>query len=244
MTLASEIISDAYRETNLIPLGVAPNANQITEALNRLNPIVLSCVGNEAGDELKDLNYGGDNDQSSFIVDWIPDNTRLVFNNSAAVTLDADPEPYEGQRLAFVDNAGNLNTYNVIISGNGRKIEGASSITLSVNSDARQWLYRADTGNWVKINALASGDTMPFPAEYNDYFVIALAVRLNPRYGQSLSSESFETYKRTRSQIRARYRRKTFDIQCDPGLVSRRQNYGWGFNGFDTGSLWPWGAAL
>jgi hypothetical protein len=50
MTVASSIITDAYREGNIIPMGSTPNANQQTEALSRLNVILTSTIGNEVGD--------------------------------------------------------------------------------------------------------------------------------------------------------------------------------------------------
>ncbi len=240
MTLVSEIISDAYRESNIIPLGATPSTAQTTEALNRLNPILLSAVGNESGDELNDINYGGDYDESEAITEYIPANSRLILNLTAAVTLEADPDPYEGQRMAFTDVGGNLATYNVTVEGNGRTIEGAASVTLSTNGDKRQWLYRADTANWVKIEELEEADTMPFPSEFNDYFVIMLALRINPRYGQALSQESLEMLKKSRVQLRSRYRRKGLNSQTDPGLLGPRDYNFYSDTAFNRGRGWPY----
>lgn len=222
MTLVSTILADAYRETNLIPLGGTPNTNQTTEALRRLNSIVLSTIGYEAGDDLVELNYGGDYDQSSLIVDYLPDNVRLIFNLDAAATLYLDPNPYDGQRLAFVDAGGNLNTYNVTLDGNGRKIAGAATAVLNTDSDSRQWMYRADTGNWVVLTTLVAGDEMPFPSEFDDFFVISLAGRINPQYGQNLAPESVERYRSIRSRLRARYGRRGYRAEVDDGLLHRR----------------------
>lgn len=205
MTLASSIIKNAYRETNLIPMGVDPNTNQVDEALDRLNAVLLSTLGNEVGDGLNDINIGGDFDQTAWTSPNLPDDARLVLNLNTAETFLLDPSPYEGQRLSFVDVGNNLSTYNVVLDGNGRNIEGAATLTLNTDGDSRNWLYRADTGNWVKITSLASTDEMPLPVEFDDYFITALAMRLNPRYGQSLTQETVEYMKRMRSQLRARY---------------------------------------
>jgi hypothetical protein len=205
MTLASDIISAAYRESNIIPLGVSPTTAQTTEALDRLNNILLSTLGNEVGDGLNDINIGGDFDQSDWCSPYVPDDTRLVFNLSAATTLVLDPSPYEGQRLSFVDVGGNLATYNVTLDGNGRNVEGGATLTLSTNGDSRNWLYRADTGNWVKLVVLADSDTMPLPSEFDDYFITMLVMRMNPRYGQNTTQETVEALKRMRGQIRSRY---------------------------------------
>lgn len=222
MTLVSDIIQRAYRETNLIPLAGSVSANQSTEALNLLNTIILQTFGNEAGDELRDLNVGGGHgefDESDLLTDWVPDDTRLVLKLDAADTVDADPYPYEGQRLAFVDVGANLATYNYVIDGNGRTIEGAATMTLSTNSDSRQWMYRADTANWVKIASLTTADQMPLSAEFDDYFIIALAMRLNPRYGQTIDTASFTVFQKSKSRIRSRYRPRRRFTPTDPGLL-------------------------
>lgn len=245
MTLVSNIIKRAYRKTNLIPAVASPNANQTTEALEMLNPLISSIVGNEVGSELTDFNYdpSGDYDQSYLLNgdQWVPDNSRLVLNLTGATTVLADPYPYEGQRLAVVDVAGNLATNNLIIDGNGRLIEGAATVTLSTNSESRQWLYRADTGNWVKIEELEAADTMPFPVEFDPYFVLMLAVQLNPMYGQTLSPHDTDMLRRMRSQLRARYANRNDYSLPDFGVTNPKDlyNYGYNSNYFNQGYFWP-----
>lgn len=243
MTLASSIITDAYRESNLIPMGNAPTTNQQTEALGRLNTIVLSTVGYEAGDGLDDLNIGGSYNQSALVSVFIPDNARLLLNLSSPMTLNLDPEPFEGQRLSLVDVGGNLGTYNVILNGNGRKIEGASTVTMSTNSDTRQWMYRADIGTWVKITTLVYTDAMPFPAEFDDYFITMLAMRLSPRYGQTMSSESVAAMKRARSLLRGRYhawREVASDLDTRGYLTDNGASTNLNSSEFNTGRPYPW----
>lgn len=243
MTLASGIITDAYRESNLIPMGNSPNTNQQTEALGRLNVLILSTIGNEVGDALDDMNVGGSYDQSSLAMEFIPDNARLVLNLTGSKTLNLDPFPFEGQRLSFVDVAGNLATYNLTLSGNGRKIENAASLVLNTNSDSRQWMYRADLGCWVKITTLIYTDAMPFPSEFDDYFITMLALRLNPRYGQALASETVLALKRARSQLRSRYHAWK---QIRPDLDTRgfsSDPYAQGDTNttdFNAGRAYPW----
>lgn len=242
MTLVSAIIKRAYRETNLIPLASDPSANQSTEALEHLNPIILSSVGYEAGDGLTDLNYSsGPYNQSEYVSEWIDDNIRLVLSLEADTELDLDPRPYEGQRVAIVDTAGNLATNTLTLNGNGRTIEGASSVLLDTNSLNRQWMYRGDTGNWVRINELTTSDQMPFPVEYDPYFIIMLAARLNPAYGQSLSAETVKMLDRARSSIRSRYTRKDFMAPTDPGLVDTRERiYSSSMQSFNIGRPRPY----
>jgi len=208
LTLVSSIITQAYRETNITTIGVSPTAAEQSEALGLLNNIVLSSVGNEIGDELRDLNIGGDYDETDYTLSWVPFNARLVLNLEEATTLYLNPQPYTGQRVAFTDAAGNLATYNLIINANGRKIEDAATLTLSTDDEAREWLYRGDTGNWVRILPLITTDSMPLPSDFDDYFISALAIRLNSRNSAATSQETLEVFKRGRRNIRARYRNR------------------------------------
>lgn len=206
MTTASGLITAAYRESNLISLVATPTTNEQTEALNRLNPLVLSTIGSEAGNELTDIQIGGTYDQSSSVTTFIPANSRLALNLSAATTYKLNPLPLDGERVAIADAAANLNTNNLTLSGNGRRIETAASVTLNTASLSRQWMYRADLGNWVRLTDLALSDAMPFPEEYDDYFIVSLALRLNPRHSASLAPESQAALERSKQQLQARYR--------------------------------------
>lgn len=244
MTLVSNIIKNAYRETNLIAIGVTPNGNEITEALDRLNAIVMSTVGNEVGDGLDDLTLGGTYDQSFLCSNYIPDDARLILNLSSAKTLNLDPHPYEGQRLSFKDIGGNIATYNLTITGNGRLIEGAASLVLNANSDSRQWMYRSDTGNWMRITDLLSSDPLPFPEEFDDYFITMLAMRLNPRNSAVTGPDTILALKRSRNQLRGRYhnyRQVSSDLDTRGYNSDPRSTGGFtNMNEFNTGRPWPY----
>jgi hypothetical protein len=238
LTLVSEIIQRAYRANNLIPIGATVTANQSTEALAYLNSLLLSTVGNEASDGLTDIIIGTSYDETDITTQWVPDNARLILNLTAAKTFYLDPQPQDGQRFAIIDVDGNLNTYNVVINGNGRNIETASTVTLNTASLNRQWMYRADTGNWVRIAAVATSDEMPFPREFDDYFILMLAVRLDPQYGQTIPPETARMLSRARSQLHSRYA-LTKEILPDvdwQSVPSQRRFYtAFGSNNFEVG---------
>lgn len=241
MTLVSQIITDAYRETNLIPLGATPNTNQMAAGLNSLNRIISSTLGFEVNDELRDLNIGGDVDQTIYTEEWVPDNIRLLLNLTAAASFDLDPAPFDGQRFSIVDVGGNLATFNVTINGNGRRIEDAASVVENTDDLVKTWMYRADTGNWIVIATSEEADQMPFPEEFDDYFILMLAMRINPNYGQTLAPESVNRLSSMRSKIRSRYRKQINFMQADPGLVRYDDFYGWfGNAAFNSGRPWPW----
>lgn len=207
MATATETIDSAYRESNLIAVGASASTAQQAEALPLLNSIILSAVGNDAGQELADITIGGTYDQSEVVRTYIPENARLALNLSGGMTFNLHPRPYDGQRVALVDAAGNLATNNVTLDGNGRMIEGTATLTLNTDGESRQWLYRADLGDWVRLTSLVAADDLPFPTEFDDYFAILLALRLNPRHGRELTQSSGVWLETTAKRLEARYRR-------------------------------------
>lgn len=212
MTLVSSIITQALRESNVIALGANPNPGEAAEALDRLQSIVLSVLGNEVGFVLEDWNIVSATSitkPSSFTQPaagfTVAPQSRLVCNLSEATSLDLDPLPQDGQRVSVIDIAGNFATRNLTLDGNGRKIEGSATKVLSTNGTAQQWVYRADTGNWVTVDPLTDSSEMPFPEEFDDFFIIMLAGRMNPRFGRELSETSVARLAQQRQQMMMRY---------------------------------------
>ena len=224
--LVSDLITQALRESNLISLNATPTGNQQSEALGRLNSLILSTVGTEAGTEITDLPIGGSGDASSLCSPYVPANVRLVCDLSEAKTLTLDPNPYEGQRLAVVSASGNFDTCNLTLDGNGRNIESGPTKVLNLPGRGLnyQWLYRADTANWALISILTTADQTPLPTEFDDYLIIMLAKRLSPRYAQALAQESIAELNRQKNIIRARYRQRR--PQQDLGTIGLMGQHG------------------
>lgn len=216
MTTVSQIITDAYRQGNLIAKGATPTTAEQTEGLRYLNRIVKSVFGSEAGEDLLPFPIGRENISRPGGYPWyndvpdndwfVPKNLRLMFNLQDAVSIYLHPDPDDGSRFAVKDVAGNLSTFNATIYGNGRNIDGASSIVLNTNGEASEWFYREDLGNWVKYTNLALEDTFVFPEEFDDFFITMLAIRLNPSYGVQLDPQSSAILSRSKRQMVARYR--------------------------------------
>lgn len=228
MTLVSSIIVNAYRESNLTGVGRSLTSNQETEGLSLLNGLIPATIGQEVGQELYDINVGGQYDWP--IWDYAPENVRLVLNSGAPQTLYLHPKPYDGQRLAVADAGQTLASSNLTLNGNGRQIEGAATLVLDTDGLCAQWLYRGDLGNWVRIEGLELTDAMPLPIEFDDYFAILLAMRLNPRHGRELASSSAVWLERQSNALQARYRRPR-DVQDwgSLGLLGQRRTWDTGF---------------
>lgn len=259
MTLVSQIITDAFRQSNILALGATPNTLQQDEALRYLNRIVKSVFGNEAGDPLTAFPIGRQNISRPSGYPWwdnvpdndwfVPKNIRVMLNVDMSVNLYLHPDPDDGSRFAAIDAAGNLATYPVTVYGNGRTIESGLSVLLNTNGFDAEWFYRADLGNWMKYAPLLLVDTFPFPEEFDDYFITMLALRLNPSYGTSLDDQSMVVLTRSRTQLRARYT-QNIDVRSELALIrparvaADRDQWGntyWLYQPnamFDKG--WPW----
>ena len=228
MTVVSQIITDALRQSNLIALGTSPSLAQQSEGLRFLNRIVRSVFGNEAGENLTPFAIGQNNIERPQGFPWynqvpdgqwfVPENYRLMLNLEDSLTVYLHPMPDDGARVGVVDVSQNLATYNFILNANGRRIENVTALTLSTNGAQNEWFYRADQGNWFKTTNLIESDTFPFPEEFDDMFITMLAIRLNPAYGRALDQQSAMVLQRSRTQFRARYK-NIIQTRSEEGLI-------------------------
>lgn len=216
MTTISTIITDALRESNRIAAGATPPAALVTEGVTLFNRIMASVLGWEVGGTLKQWPVGitGYVDPPAEAVAnvWAypTANSMLACNLSSAQTIYLPQQPADGTRIGVQDLQGNFATYNLTLNGNGRRIEGAATLTLSTNSLNRQWFFRADTGNWVRVATLDDSDDFPFPLEFEDWFIFMLTLRFAPRLGPAMPDATIAAMKRAQSQFIARY------LQNDP----------------------------
>lgn len=259
MTLTSQIITDAYRQSNLLAIGVSPTQDQVDEALRYLNRIVKSVFGNEAGDPLEVFPVGRNNIQRPSGYPWwntvpdndwfVPKNIRVMLNLEEPVSLYLHPEPDDGSRFAVIDASENVSTYNVTIQGNGRLIEGNFNLILNTDGVDKEWFYRADLGNWMLYAPLTMDIAFPFPEEFDDYFITLLAIRLNPQYGVMLDAQSKLVFDRSGRQLRARYTqniptRSELALIRMPKVSYDRDIWGTSYRYYNPNSMfdkgWPW----
>ncbi len=251
--LISSIITDAFREANILPLGKAPTALQSTEALRLFNAIITAIYGGDAGEELGDWPlgiYGRESmaDPISFTPDQIQRptiNRRLIAVNTTALTVYLTAWPQDGARMGIADPFGRLAAFPVTLDANGRTIENAATLLLNTNGTFQEWFYRADLGQWVKLSALTAVDNLPFPDEFESFFILMLALRLNPRYGRSMDEQSAAIMKQGRTSFVARYL-QSMPLEIDDGIswpFMSTQSYDQqrqfsSSQGFDRGSYW------
>lgn len=249
MTILTDIIQQAFRDANLIPIGTSPTAAETAEGLKRLQVLIRSVLGNEAGENLTAIMVGNTNvvsPQGSYdnSQEWtlrpLPLNVRAMCNLTGAQTLYANPNPQDGSRFSVQDAASNFATFNLTIVGNGRLLEGSTAnIVLSTDDIMREWFYRADLGDWKRVTSLVAADEMPYPEEFDDLFIVMLAMRLNPRNSQALSQESAAMMERSREQFRARYS-QIINTPSDLGVLNLGQQFYGGrrYNIYNGWSAW------
>lgn len=226
MSKTPEIIYDAYREANMQAAGQPLKDVQKTEALTLLNRIVSGAYGYEVGEQMYDWPLGqvgiapedqawwGENEWN-----WPPANVRLIAASEEPQHVRILPQPSDGARIMLIDPNNMLAAAPVTLDANGRTIEGQRTLTFNIDGTSTMWIYRAELGDWVKLSVLTGADDeeFPFPTEFDDYFVIMLAARLNPRYGRALSDESSAMLSRTLDKLKARYAQEVATVG-DPGV--------------------------
>jgi len=225
LTTISTLIRDAFRESNLIAISADPTEAEQAEGLRLLNRVVLSLLGNEAGDPLNTFPLGSNNvsrpsgfpDQPQN--DWfVPVNVRLVLNLTDDQTVYLHPQPNDGARFAVVDKSDNLSTNSLTVMGNGYTIEDEPSLVFNTNGTAREYFFRADTGNWTAVSPLTAESESPFPEQFDDLLIISLAMRLNPRHGVAADAQSVETLRSLLRKFKAQYG-QTVETPLEEGLL-------------------------
>lgn len=225
MTTVSQLITDAYQYNNLVALSVIPNAAEQAKALRYLNRIFRSVFGNELGESLSSWRYDSvyglrptalqANDLRYYSNNRPPANTRVVANLTAAATITLPSVPQDGARFALQDATRNFATYPMTVSANGRLIENATQVVLNTNGSNAEWFFREDTGNWAKIADLALTDDFPLPSEFEEFFIMMLAMRLGASEDIDLNNQLVFVLKDVTKKLKSRYRQRT---QISPEL--------------------------
>lgn len=264
-TLNTSILNDAYREGNIIPIGVAPSTNQLAEGLLILSRLVRGILGYKMGENLQDWyvpqpqrtalvagnwpQFPGEYDYFSLygtslsqsVFPYPPNNRRIVYGGTAQ-TVYFPEKPNAGGQMSLIQASGagdGGQTGDILtLNGNGRTIQGANTQTFSFNSGAGntpfapvRWFFRDDLSDWVLIadptdgNGSASTDFIPYPEEFDDFFICAASKRLAARYNKVVSKETIERALEMESAFLARYRQPTVTVYGSDNFPRSYQSY-------------------
>jgi hypothetical protein len=212
MTVLQSIVTQGYRELNLLAIGKSPSTFQNDEGLLLLQNIIEVTVTGDSGEVMKDWLLGNfdrqDRDRINLPAYYFANpaiNRRLVAVHDQAMTVYLPPHPSDGSLIGIVDPFMRLAALPVTLDGNGRTIENTQTVVADTNGLNRTWFYRADLGNWQRLTDLALTDEMPFPKKYDFYFSIGLAMRLSGRTGRRVSEITAAAYAKLRQQFVAQY---------------------------------------
>lgn len=251
MATAEEIIDEAYRENNLIPIGAAPTGPERTEALARLNNIVLATYGTLVGEWLTDWETPpkratsedarwprnpANTELPSDVWPYPPPNARLITNLTKATTVYLYPQPDDGAVMEVANAGEDFSTYALTINANSRRIEGADTVDLTGTDRTYRWMYRADLAEWVPISTLILSSDMPFPAEFDDYFIATLNLRLCARNAREPLQTTASLHMSLRERMKRRYTQEmASEWRPDGRFFNTYQAYA---SSFSSGTRW------
>jgi len=203
MALVSDVIRFAYREANFNTVSGVPTALEYAEGLSLLQPIVNSLPGMVTGIRMKPWFIPAPQKVSPIAADYPamsssalapqnifnpPSNRRLMMRNTEDVEVFFQYQPQPGAVMEYVDTG-----HEGIVTLNGNAsffglVGSNESVVIDPDSGGgrnlpRRWHFRADFGGWQELTTLALTSTIPYPVEFDDYFITALAIRLSPRFG-------------------------------------------------------------
>lgn len=244
MTLTSEIVKEAYRENNIIPVGREPTDAEVAEALPRLNNIVRSLFGRTVGIYLKDwpvppsttapVNarypmWPATEKLPDDVYPYPPGNARLLCRQTQAKTVYLQQNPQDGAVVEIVPNGADFEAAPLTIDANGRLIAGALTLVQDAAlTEQRRFMYRADLSSWTEIAELTADDPLPFPSEFDDYFICALNIRLSPRYSAAPAALTAAVMKAKEKDMKTRYWQSVDAPTVISGELRTQQSYGQG----------------
>lgn len=224
MTTAAALVSRAFREGNLIPIGKAPTSAEQVEGLAVLNSYMLSIFGFEVGSKLREwpvpphqrvagptrtypLLPGAERSLVPTYPLQVPANSRIIWDGSDQHVY-MHPKPADGAlvALALGSGASAANVGSITVDGNGRRIDGDDTFVMAeADFVLQRWFYRADLAQWISIRPLALADEMIFPVEFDDLWVCMGMIRLAPSFGKQISTATATRVTEMKTLLQTRY---------------------------------------
>jgi hypothetical protein len=194
------IVTEAFRENNLIQVGDTPDGAEYVEAEKLLVKFIYSLFGYELGDRLQNFSEFDPTIK-------LPPNSRIIITSESPSYVELRDDPKDGERFSVIDPEGLLslsNTFEVRVPSGTIQWENLAVLNLGY-IDAT-WFYRAETGNWFPVNNLTSDDESPLPQEFDDLLSLWLAMRIAPRMGAQTKPETVQVYSRIKKMLTSRYK--------------------------------------
>jgi hypothetical protein len=258
--LAQEAVERAYREAAIKTINSpAFTPAELDEGLSRLNGFLMSLFGAEIGENLSEwavptvqitapLNADpvalpfpsnqSDYDQtfpigertpaSTAYVSQPPQNSRVLWRGGSAGTVYLPSNPSDGARMAFVSVA---SPANLTIDGNGRLVDGASTMVLLPGFDPLTLFYRSDLADWRPIQPLTLTDPLPLPPEFDDLLVAGTAIRLTGLDEIDPTAGTMFIYNRLLPRCKQRYTQRASTSYGGQNVPDTHQSYNQWYGG-------------
>ena len=228
MATGRQIVLSAFREGNLVASGATLTEPQLTEGLQLLNEYIESLLGLEFGEIAFDwpfrvTNLSRSETRSRFplfprqqdlpleLLPFPPSNVRVLMSIDNNDTIYFPPLPEDGARMAFLEVSSPSTQFTV--RGNGRLIEGQLSlVTTPQEISGRRYFYRADLGNWVRIEAVTADSTPFLPPVFDELLTLGLLERLVGRSGRELTASQDRRFRRILVRAKGQYEQNTPEV--------------------------------
>lgn len=172
-----------------------------------------------------------------------PDNARVVWGG-VAQTLYLPEGPQNGARISLLQGSGlgdgGVNGAVLTVDGNGRYIGAPGAVppftatkTFVFSSTAppsADWIYVSAYALWVPVGTLALTDSMVFPPDYDDYFILGLSGRIAPKYNKTISAESQFAFTMAQAKVKSEFAQRHDTIYGSWDFPNSLQSYssgGW-----------------
>lgn len=252
MTKASELVLQAFREINLTPLGKALTPEQAAEGLTLLDRYITSLYGFELGEFKMDWPappsssspvaaryplFPSSEKLPSNVWPYPPANVNILLSLVSDTTIYLPQSPDDGARMSLI-NIGGVTTYILTVEGNGRLVQGASTLSGAADTlNQTKLLYRADLGDWIAIVDMVDSTESPLPKEYDTLLELGVADRLAPRYGRSLNRTQQIEFSRLLKRLKAQYRQTVPTPSASPQPFRFPASSSYGSNSSNGGDL-------
>lgn len=238
MTANSTLIQAAFRESNFIAQGADPTENEQAEGLRLLQSMVSSLAGSVIGTKFKPWHipfvfntapeakrfpaYAENNYIRPEIDEkYPPNNARVILRNTSTQTIYFQNKPNDGAIMSIVD-AGF--TADVTLDANGMFFETDGNDRTKVieprttgRNPKQDYVFREDTASWNLTSNLLYAGEMPYPEQFDDYWITGLALRLSPSFGEKTTQVTMMRFKEMTTFIRGWYRQHEEVVVGDAG---------------------------
>lgn len=198
-TTVRDTIRTALIKLRHTRIGKEPDADTAAYCLQELRNLIEHMAGHGASGQVEDIRV----DQSQRLPESSPQARLLITVGGLTITLPRLPR--DGARVYVVDTTGAFGAAPVTLEAQDMRIAGQPSLALNTAGYNEGWMFRADLGSWEQITNLTLDSPLPFPAQFDQFWGLALAMRVGNTFALRLGPDDQRAYVDGRDALFARY---------------------------------------